>query len=440
MSLSSVRPAVMETIRSLPWTIPDTFQSCTFFLGNASRYAVTQWYGNRVLLGLVSELLDEKYRQMPQHFLAFTRALLTSNETLAAMMESRKYHFPGILACTEEQAKQQLKMQAGAFEVVLALYKIENSPTAVTEWGRKNLGPILDGAAQTYWPDVPPRLRQQRESATVIGFTQQAASGPSNSASSSTTPVGNTVKVPQPVIPAPTPLSAIASSSLPQVRHPDIPSKSATNRSQEGTGSLEPESKGYQGYQPYRPFRISRSTPVRKTKKQLSDVSDGWVMRTRKAKLKSLEPENVPINIPLPISAPPTGVVQQADVSSNSAMRRREGTESPEPQSKRHQPYRLSQPPPDPTCTTKRLLSQPLTTTSRHRDATGSSSPSVQPLAGPNPAPAYALTRAMLGPSHLVNADLQRSSTSTSTTAGKVIPLEPRARVANRGVEPTCRT
>lgn len=148
MFLLDIEPAIHAAISTFPWSLPEVRRSCLFMVEDNSRWEAFKYYGDRVLLGVLNELLRDRYSHLPSIFSVTARRIIVCNETLGYMMYSMGYGFPRFI--TTRKAKGDL------FKVLVGLYRRENSRVKTKEWARATFTPILDCAATAYWPPFVP--------------------------------------------------------------------------------------------------------------------------------------------------------------------------------------------------------------------------------------------------------------------------------------------
>ncbi|GLB39930.1 hypothetical protein LshimejAT787_0704400 [Lyophyllum shimeji] len=151
MFLDDIKPAIYKAISMFPWCLPEVRRSCLFMIEDNSRLEAFEYYGDRVLYGLVNELLQERYSNLSPSFSVAARQIIVSNETLGYMMDCMGYGLPGIVATW--------KAKGDLFEVLVGLYRSENCRDKTMEWARATFIPILDHAASAYWPPFVPLAR-----------------------------------------------------------------------------------------------------------------------------------------------------------------------------------------------------------------------------------------------------------------------------------------
>ncbi|KAG5637264.1 hypothetical protein H0H81_005197 [Sphagnurus paluster] len=75
------------------WQFP-TLSSNIISAFSRKRIMARAWSGDRLLFGLVTDLLAEDYRDIPPVFITTSRSIIVSNLSLYQVMAKSRYHLP----------------------------------------------------------------------------------------------------------------------------------------------------------------------------------------------------------------------------------------------------------------------------------------------------------------------------------------------------------
>ncbi|KAG6907030.1 hypothetical protein DXG01_010865 [Tephrocybe rancida] len=124
------------------WHLPPIRVSCSILVEDMRRVDALEWFGDRILSGLLTDILNEDFISFPQQFTTLCRPLLAANATLALLMVKMKLKMNG--------TKEEIKTKGDLFEVIVALYACEQPRHVVREWLKSVFDPLVRVAAIEY--------------------------------------------------------------------------------------------------------------------------------------------------------------------------------------------------------------------------------------------------------------------------------------------------